>query len=549
MHDFLDRRCDKLSTGMKQKTSIARMLVHDPQVMIFDEPTLGLDVMTARAIVQFVRECRERGKTVIYSTHVMSEAEKLCDVIGIIHGGRLRAEGTLAELRARTGERTSRSASSRSSRRDSRHERAHHRHDLRQGARGLAARPAHAGLDDRHADAPHALLILGVGKTRLDRSSPRPARRSRGSWWSGAPIRPASGPSSRSRASSGSRRPPPTGRPHLGQEGARRGRDPRGLREGARVGLGPAVTLYDYEGELKSGMAAEPAEDLLCRPARPRDGEAAGRPRPARVDRAAVRGGGRPTSPRRRRRAGTCWGASSLHHHHLLLHRGHVPGDGPRRRREGEGHDGDAPVQPRLRTDIVLGKFLMVLTGSLAAVVCSLVSLGSRSRSWALRFRRARGRRRRAGARDRPAGHPRRPRDGDPGRPCSSPRSSSRSRSSRRATRRRRATRPAGVPRHHSRRDRHPPRDRPQPAPGAGAHAQHIAWSARRCSPACGTGATSPRSSAPRRSTRRCALALAVRMFRREDVLFRRSSPKAGGLAVNARKRVRPRILSIGNRM
>lgn len=99
MDEFLDRRCDKLSTGMKQKTSIARTLVHDPAVMIFDEPTLGLDVMTARTIVRFVRECRDRGKTVIYSTHVMSEAEKLCDVVGIIHDGRLRAEGTLAQLR------------------------------------------------------------------------------------------------------------------------------------------------------------------------------------------------------------------------------------------------------------------------------------------------------------------------------------------------------------------------------------------------------------------------------------------------------------------
>jgi sodium transport system ATP-binding protein len=104
MHEFLDRRCDKLSTGMKQKTSIARTIVHDPQVLIFDEPTLGLDVMTARAIVRFVRQCRDRGRTVLYSTHVMSEAEKLCDVIGIIHGGTLRAEGTLAELLARTGE-------------------------------------------------------------------------------------------------------------------------------------------------------------------------------------------------------------------------------------------------------------------------------------------------------------------------------------------------------------------------------------------------------------------------------------------------------------
>ena len=101
MRDFLDRRCDKFSTGMKQKTSIARTLIHDPAVMIFDEPTLGLDVMTARSIVKFVRDCRNRGKTVIYSTHVMSEVEKICDVIGIIHDGRLVAEGTLAELRQR----------------------------------------------------------------------------------------------------------------------------------------------------------------------------------------------------------------------------------------------------------------------------------------------------------------------------------------------------------------------------------------------------------------------------------------------------------------
>ena len=104
MHEFLDRRCEKFSTGMKQKTSIARTLIHDPAVMIFDEPTLGLDVMTARSIVKFVRQCRDRGKTVIYSTHVMSEVEKLCDVIGIIHGGKLVAEGTLAQLRAQYGE-------------------------------------------------------------------------------------------------------------------------------------------------------------------------------------------------------------------------------------------------------------------------------------------------------------------------------------------------------------------------------------------------------------------------------------------------------------
>ena len=103
MNDFRDRRCDKLSTGMKQKVSIARTLVHDPTVMIFDEPTTGLDVIASRTIARFIRECRDAAKTVIFSTHVMSEAEKLCDRVGIIHDGRLLAEGTLPELRARFG--------------------------------------------------------------------------------------------------------------------------------------------------------------------------------------------------------------------------------------------------------------------------------------------------------------------------------------------------------------------------------------------------------------------------------------------------------------
>jgi sodium transport system ATP-binding protein len=104
MNSFRDRRCDKLSTGMKQKTSIARTLVHDPPVMIFDEPTLGLDIMTARTITAFIRECRNNGKTVIFSTHIMSEVEKLCDTIGIIQSGKLLTEGTLAQLRAKHAE-------------------------------------------------------------------------------------------------------------------------------------------------------------------------------------------------------------------------------------------------------------------------------------------------------------------------------------------------------------------------------------------------------------------------------------------------------------
>ena len=104
MNDFRDRRCDKLSTGMKQKTSIARTLVHDPPVMIFDEPTTGLDVMTARTIISFISDCRERGKAIIFSTHIMSEVERLCDSVGIIHDGKLLAEGTVPELRAKYAE-------------------------------------------------------------------------------------------------------------------------------------------------------------------------------------------------------------------------------------------------------------------------------------------------------------------------------------------------------------------------------------------------------------------------------------------------------------
>ena len=103
MNSFADVRGDKLSTGMKQKTSIARTLVHDPPVMIFDEPTLGLDIMTARTIIEFIRECRDRGKTVIFSTHVMREVEKLCDVVGIIQNGKLLTEGTIEQLRERQG--------------------------------------------------------------------------------------------------------------------------------------------------------------------------------------------------------------------------------------------------------------------------------------------------------------------------------------------------------------------------------------------------------------------------------------------------------------
>jgi sodium transport system ATP-binding protein len=103
MADFLDRRCDKLSMGQKQKVSIARTIVHDPPVLILDEPTAGLDVLAARAILELIRDCRARRKTVLFSTHVMTEAEKLADRVGILFEGRLVREGTADELRAATG--------------------------------------------------------------------------------------------------------------------------------------------------------------------------------------------------------------------------------------------------------------------------------------------------------------------------------------------------------------------------------------------------------------------------------------------------------------
>jgi sodium transport system ATP-binding protein len=101
MNDFRDLLGAKMSTGMKQKVSIARALVHDPPVLIFDEATSGLDVLVARALLNTVAELRNQGKCIIFSTHIMREAEKLCDRLAIIHRGRILAEGTLDELRDR----------------------------------------------------------------------------------------------------------------------------------------------------------------------------------------------------------------------------------------------------------------------------------------------------------------------------------------------------------------------------------------------------------------------------------------------------------------
>jgi len=103
MNDFRNTSGGQLSTGMKQKVSIARALIHDPPVLIFDEPTNGLDVLVQRAVLREIAALRGRGKTILFSTHVMSEAAKLCDRVAIMSRGTIVSQGTLAELRERHG--------------------------------------------------------------------------------------------------------------------------------------------------------------------------------------------------------------------------------------------------------------------------------------------------------------------------------------------------------------------------------------------------------------------------------------------------------------
>jgi sodium transport system ATP-binding protein len=98
MNNIRDMLGAKMSTGMRQKVSIARAIVHDPPVLIFDEATAGLDVLVARALRQQIAELRDQGKCIVFSTHIMREAERLCDRIAIMHRGHILAEGTLKEL-------------------------------------------------------------------------------------------------------------------------------------------------------------------------------------------------------------------------------------------------------------------------------------------------------------------------------------------------------------------------------------------------------------------------------------------------------------------
>jgi len=95
MNDFQNKRIGKLSTGMKQKVSICRTMIHDPEVIIFDEPTSGLDVITAENIITLISDCKKEGKTVIFSSHIMSEVDLLCDDLAIVHKGKLLFNNTM----------------------------------------------------------------------------------------------------------------------------------------------------------------------------------------------------------------------------------------------------------------------------------------------------------------------------------------------------------------------------------------------------------------------------------------------------------------------
>lgn len=99
MHDFAKKRIGKLSTGMRQKVSIVRTMIHDPEVVVFDEPTSGLDVIAAKSIIDLIRDCKDKGKTVIFSSHIMSEVDLLCDDLAIIHKGKILYNDTMVEFR------------------------------------------------------------------------------------------------------------------------------------------------------------------------------------------------------------------------------------------------------------------------------------------------------------------------------------------------------------------------------------------------------------------------------------------------------------------
>lgn len=100
---FLDRQCSALSTGEKQRVNLARAMIHDPGVMIFDEPTLGLDVVGSQTIFQHIELLKKQGKAIVLCTHRLEQAQRVCSRFGLLHNGNLAYEGTLGELQSETG--------------------------------------------------------------------------------------------------------------------------------------------------------------------------------------------------------------------------------------------------------------------------------------------------------------------------------------------------------------------------------------------------------------------------------------------------------------
>ncbi len=98
LKDYLDRRCGNFSRGMKQKTSFARAIIHNPQVMLFDEPTSGLDILASEEVLDFIKQCKKMGKTILLSSHNMQEVEELCDRALIIDKGQTKVQGTLPQI-------------------------------------------------------------------------------------------------------------------------------------------------------------------------------------------------------------------------------------------------------------------------------------------------------------------------------------------------------------------------------------------------------------------------------------------------------------------
>jgi sodium transport system ATP-binding protein len=104
--DFCDQLCDRMSTGQKQRISIARAIVHEPPILLFDEPTAGLDILASQTVLEFLETARQNQKTIVFSTHNMNEVDRLADRATIIHGGEVKGTGTLTEIKTQTNQPT-----------------------------------------------------------------------------------------------------------------------------------------------------------------------------------------------------------------------------------------------------------------------------------------------------------------------------------------------------------------------------------------------------------------------------------------------------------